>query len=264
MFRRREQGDRGLKDLEGQVAIVTGASGGIGRSIAVELARRGAFVVAHFSTRADAAQETVEAVREAGSDGITIAADLAEPAEVSSMFAGIEAALKERGRLRIDILVNNAGKGGGGAIGDVTSSSFDEMIAVNAKGPLFTTQAALRYMDRGGRIINVSSMVGLVAYPSGIVYAMAKAALNNFTKALAVELGPQGITVNAVAPGLIETDLSKGITSNPELLSHYVSLAALNRLGQPIDIAGVVAFLASPSGGWITGQIIETSGGMHL
>lgn len=250
--------------LAGRAAIVTGGSRGIGRAIAVQLAGAGALVCVHYRANHDAAQATVSAIEAQGVCAFALAADVAIPAQVDSLLARFDAVAADHGHRGIDILVNNAGLGIVGNIAQTDLQMFDRLFDINIKGLFFLTQQALSRMDDGGRVINISSMVSLSAYPGCIVYAMSKAAVNSFTFSLAVELGPRGITVNAIAPGATVTDFIESHLQDPTYVAALIGKTALGRLGQPDDIASAVAFLASPASGWITGQIIAASGGMQL
>lgn len=253
-----------MTTLPEKFALVTGASRGIGRAIALKLAEQGAIVAAHYGRRREDAEETVRLIEAAGGKGFAIGADLAKSADLEMLFCSLDSEMANRGLDAIDILVNNAGIGGGGGIENMKEPNFDRLFATNVKGTFFVTQRTLPRLRDGGRVITISSMVALAAYPGSIAYAMTKAALNSFTVSLAAELGKRGITVNAVAPGATETDFIAEYLADPTSASYFASAAALGRIGLPGDIAGAVAFLASAEGGWITGQIIQTSGGMHL
>lgn len=247
--------------LDGKTALVTGASRGIGRAIALRLAAEGASLLIHYRANRDGAEETAAAIRQTGGHPVSIAADIATPDGVRKLQAEAEAALEGR---KLDILVNNAGIGGGGGIADVDEAALQKLFATNVHGTFLVTKALLPQIPDGGRIINISSMVGLAAYPGAIAYAMTKAALNSFTRSLAVEAGGRGITVNAVAPGATDTDFIAELLADPKLAEYYAGQAALGRIGEPDDIAEAVAFLASGEGRWITGQTLQASGGMHL
>lgn len=245
-------------------ALVTGASGGIGREIARRLAADGSFVIAHHGRDAERGAETVRLIAESGGAGVALAADLTRIEAIDALFRDVDEVLLERGFAGLDVLVNNAGLGGGGSIDAVDEEAFDRLFNLNAKGTFFVTQRAIPRLRDGGHIINVSSMVSRAAYPGSIAYAMSKAAVNSMTVSLAAGLGRRRISVNAIAPGATETPFIAGVTADPALVERIVAGTALGRLGQPDDIAGVVAFLASAEGSWITGQVIEVSGGMHL
>lgn len=253
-----------MQSVQRKVALVTGASRGIGRSIATHLAARGYLVAAHYGRRRDEAELTLQTIKASGGEAFVLGADLSHADAIETLFGELDAELTKRGHDHIDVLVNNAGIGGGGGIADVKEAKFDRLFATNVKGTFLVTQHALPRLSDGGRIINISSMVSLAAYPGSIAYAMTKAALNSFTVSLAAELGGRGITVNAVAPGATDTEFIAEYVATPEGRQFFSSAAALGRLGTAEDIAGVVAFLASAEGGWITGQIIQASGGMHL
>ncbi len=253
-----------MSRLEGKSALVTGASRGIGRAIATRLAADGAVVAVHYGQRRDDADETVRMIVTAGGAAFAVGADVTQPDAIEALFPELTAELAARGHDAIDVLVNNAGIGGGGNIATVTGSDFDRLFATNVKGPFLVTQQALPHLRDGGRVINISSMVSLAAYPGSIAYAMTKAAVNSFTVALAADLAKRGITVNAVAPGATATDFIAPLLADEKLAAYYAKAAALNRIGEPTDIASVVAFLASADGGWMTGQILQASGGMHL
>jgi NAD(P)-dependent dehydrogenase (short-subunit alcohol dehydrogenase family) len=250
--------------LEGKTVLVTGASRGIGRAIAVRLAAAGALVCAHCGTNSDAALETVRQIEAAGGRAFAIRADLARLGEIRESFATLDREISARGASGLDILVNNAGVGVMGRVADCDEATFDRLFNVNVKGMFFVTQLAIPRLNDGGRIINISSMVSVAAYPICIVYAQTKAAVNSLTRSLAAELGPRRITVNAVAPGATATDFIGDLMKDTTMIAALEAGAALGRIGAAGDIARVVAFLASPDGGWITGQVIQASGGMHL
>ncbi|NIJ17811.1 SDR family NAD(P)-dependent oxidoreductase [Sphingobium vermicomposti] len=245
--------------LDDKVALVTGASGGIGRQIAVRLAESGARVIAHYSSRRESAEQTVAAVQAVGGEAAILQADLSHGDGVRQLFAGVD----ELGG-RIDILVNNAGAGETSPIGTIKEEEIDRMYRVNFKSPVLVTQQALTRMSDGGAIVNISSMSGLMAQPPGFAYAMSKAAIHSFTLSMAVELAARNIRVNAVAPGPVDTDLINGYRASDDAMRALSSMAALGRLGTPDDIAQIVLFLASPASAWLTGQIIQASGGMRL
>lgn len=250
--------------LENKTALVTGASGGIGRAIAQRLAAAGAVVAVHFNSGEDRARETVDLIQQAGGDAFILKADLTNLASIEQLFEQLDSRFAGRGRSGLHILVNNAGKGNGAAIADADEALFDHIIAANMKSTFFVTRAALPRIPAGGRIISISSMVSVSATPQGIVYSLAKAAVNAFTRSLAAELGPRHISVNAIAPGATDTALMAPIMADPAMASWIENMTAMGRMGHPDEIAAVAFFLASPEGGWITGQTIQASGGMNL
>lgn len=250
--------------LSGKVALVTGASRGIGREIALSLAAAGASVIAHFGTGRVGAEDLVREIEAAGGKAAAVGADLRAMSMIDELFEGVDRSLAAMNKAKIDILVNNAGVGGGSTLETVTPEQFDHLFEINVRGLVFVTQKAVLRMNEGGRVINISSMVSLAAYPDAVAYAMSKASVNSFTRSLAADLGRRGITVNAVAPGATDTDFIHALLEDPQLKAHYAKSAALGRIGTTQDIADVVAFLASEEGRWITGQVLEASGGMHL
>ena len=247
--------------LDGKTALVTGGSRGIGRAIALRLAAEGAFVLVHYRAQQAGAEQTLAEIEAAGGRGGIVSGDVATDAGIAQVRDGVTAAL---GGKRLDILVNNAGLGSGGGLAEEQREQMRALFATNVEGPFFLTQALLDSLADGGRVINISSMVAAVAYPGYIAYSMSKATLNSFTRSLAADLGKRSITVNAVAPGATDTDFIAALKEVPGLVQTFAEQAALGRLGQPEDIAAVVAFLASDDGRWVTGQVIQASGGMHL
>jgi len=249
-----------MADLTGKTALVTGASRGIGRAIARRLAADGALVAAHYANNEAAATETVEAIRADGGRAFPVRAELGADGDVDTLFAGLEAGLSGQ---RLDILVNNAATRAAAFIEQATPKEFDRMFAVNVRAPLFIIQRALPLLRDGGRIINISSSDTRVALPLELAYAMTKGAINVMSMTLANALGARGITVNAVAPGPTDTDKTPFLR-DPEVQAATASATALGRIGQPADIADAVAFLASDDARWITGELLDVSGGIWL
>jgi 3-oxoacyl-[acyl-carrier protein] reductase len=239
-----------------KVAIVTGASRGIGESVAERLARDGFAVVVNYSGQAAPAEALVRKIEEAGGRALAALADVSDPAAVRRLFDTAEAALGG-----VDILVNNAGIMTLSTLADTEDAAFDRQIAVNLKGTFYTLREAAKRLRNGGRIINFSSSVVGLLQPTYGVYAATKAAVEVMTSILAKELRGRDITVNAVAPGPTATGLFLDGKSQ-ELVDRLAKLAPLERLGEPADIAATVAFLAGPDGGWINGQTLRANGGI--
>jgi len=253
------------QSLKGKTALVTGASRGIGRAIAERLAKDGATVALTYNASRAGADEVVAAIEAAGGAAFALQADLVDPATVPALFAQLdEEFTKRNGSKTLDILVNNAGNAGYVGFHDATPDSWDTLIAVYARAPVFIVQAALDRLADGGSIINISSAAATKPVTAAPIYSMAKAAINNLTQALASELGPRGINANAVAPGYTRTDGNAAFRENPEFVKAVEADIAMGRFGEPSEIAAVVAFLASADGHWVTGQTIEASGGYKL
>ncbi|MDF0376573.1 SDR family oxidoreductase [Streptomyces sp. KA12] len=250
-----------MGDLTGRTALVTGASRGIGQTIAARLAAEGATVVVHFGTDESGAAATVEAVERAGGSAFSVRAELGVDGDVETLFAGVEAGLAGR---PLDILVNNAAAAPAGPLGVTTRAEFDHLFAVNVRAPYFIIERALPLLSEGARIVSVSSVATRMANSTQTSFAMTKGAIETMTKTIAVQLGPRRITVNAVAPGATRTATNGAVFDTPGLTEQISGMTALNRLGGPDDVADVVAFLASHSARWVTGQIIDASGGLFL
>lgn len=251
--------------LEGQMALVTGASRGIGRSIAMRLAQEGAHVLVHFGTRQDEAEQVVRHITEHGGQAQAIGADLRTLDGIHALFAQVDDAVRKHGRDgSLDILVNNAGIGQILGLEETTEASFDEVMNINVKAPLFVSQQAVPRLRDGGRFINISSFVTRVASPGVFAYSMTKGAVDTLTKLLAKELGSRQITVNAIQPGIINTEMNAATLTNPQGQAYAAGLSVLNRWGEPEDVADVAAFLASADSRWVTGQCLDASGGSHL
>ncbi|MFI9796092.1 SDR family NAD(P)-dependent oxidoreductase [Streptomyces sp. NPDC052302] len=256
-----------VRPLTGKVALVTGAGRGIGAAIARRLARDGALVAVHYGHSEAAARDVVAGIREAGGRAFTVRAVLGVPGDAEAVFEAFDAGLKEEEGAEggaLDILVNNAGVSGSGPVGQAVPEIFDRMMAVNAKAPFFLVQQALPRLRSGGRVINISSLASRRAFPESLAYAMSKGALDTMTLALAKELAPRGITVNAIGPGFIETDMNARRRTTPQARASLASRSAFARIGTPADVADVVAFLASDDSRWITGQYVEVSGGTDM
>jgi 3-oxoacyl-[acyl-carrier protein] reductase len=237
--------------LAGKTAVVTGGSRGIGRAIVRRLAADGARVV--FSYRQD--KTAADALARELGDAVAVRADQEDLASIEALFEPVAGGL--------DILVNNAAVNPHAPIRDITPELFDRAMTVNAKFPLLAMQRAEPLLRDGGRIISISTLNTAVPVPGIALYCASKAALEQFTKVAARELGPRGITVNTVSPGATDTDLLRS-SNPPEALERLPPLTALGRLGTPSDIADVVAFLAGPDARWITGQNIQATGGLNF
>ncbi|PYR56825.1 MAG: beta-ketoacyl-ACP reductase [Acidobacteria bacterium] len=244
-------------DLSGRTAIVTGASRGIGRAIALQLAARGAHVVA--AARADNAAATVQEIAAAGGKADAASADVSDDAAIGRLVADT---LERRGR--IDVLVNNAGITRDQLLLRMKREDWDAVIATNLTAAFALTQAVLKPMirQRSGRIICISSVVGQSGNAGQANYAASKAGLIGFAKATALEVASRNITVNVVAPGMIETDMTRGLAGNAR--EQWAAKIPLGRLGTPDDVAAAVCFLASDEASYITGQVLGVNGGMYL
>lgn len=253
------------QSLKGKVAVITGASRGIGRAIAVRFGRDGSLVAVHYGRNKNGAESTVQEIEAEGGTAFSIGVELGTLASVEQLFRLLDAELTRRtGNNQFDILVNNAGVAPDSPVESATEAVFDQVFALNAKVPFFVSQKALPRLKDGGRIINISSAGTRIAFPEKAAYAMTKGALNILTLELAKALGPQNITVNSLAPGFTDTDMTADILSNPQGLEFAKSASAFNRVGQPDDIADAAAFLASHDGRWVTGQYLDVTGGVRL
>jgi NAD(P)-dependent dehydrogenase (short-subunit alcohol dehydrogenase family) len=253
-----------MNGLAGKIALVTGASRGIGRAIAQRLASHGAIVAVHYNAAAVEANALVDGIITAGGSAFAVKADLSDRSGAAILAESFTAALAERyGSPVFDILVNNAGISKRAAIEDITEDDFDRMLQVNLKSPFFLIKSLLPHLRESGRIVNISSMGTRAAYPTMAAYAPAKAGLEALTRLLAVHLGRRSITVNSVMPGATATDMNAP-ARDPVASRVVADTIALGRVGRPEDIAKVVAFLASDEGAWVTGQQIDASGGQRL
>ena len=244
--------------LAGKTALVTGSSRGIGRAIALRLAADGARVAVHYAGNETAAKETVAAIEAAGGSAFAIRAELGVPGDAEALWKAFDEHADG-----LDILVNNAGIAGPGLIHEVEEADYDRVFAVNAKAPFFIVKQGLDRLRDGGRIVNISSGVTKVAFPGMTSYAASKGAVEVLTLTLAQTLGSRGITVNAVSPGTIETDIHPWM-ADPAAKAHAAGFSVFDRVGQPEDVADVVGFLASDAARWVTGQNIDASGGSGL
>ncbi|MEK3981967.1 SDR family oxidoreductase [Paenibacillus sp. FSL K6-3166] len=243
------------QNLVGKVALVTGASRGMGREIAVNLALHGAKVVVNYASSSSKAEEVVNEIKQKGGEAIAIRADISQVTELEQLF---QATLESYGQ--IDILVNNAGIMITKPIASMTEEDFDKQFAINVKGTFFACQQAAKHMGENGRIINFSTSVTGQMFPTYSVYAGTKGAVEQFTRQLAKEFGRKGITINAVSPGPVNTELFT-VGKSAEEIANVGSMNSFGRLGEPEDISSVVLFLASKESQWVTGQTIRVNGG---
>ena len=239
------------------VALVTGGSRGIGRVIAVQLARAGYDIAICYSGNEAAAQETIAECKKYGKQAMFIKADVSNTEDVTNMFEEIKSLLGP-----VEVLVNNAGITKDGLLIRMSEEDFDSVIDINLKGTFLCTKAAIKDMmkARKGRIINITSIVGVEGNPGQANYCASKAGIIGFTKSVAKEYGGKGVTVNAVAPGFIQTAMTDKLPDNVK--EAYLKQIPLGRFGQPEDIANVVEFLASDKAAYVTGQVVEVTGGM--
>lgn len=244
--------------LDTQIALVTGASRGIGQAIALELGKQGAIVIG-TSTTSDGAEHISQYIKEASLKGKGLAMNVNDLAQINN---AIETTRKEFGE--ISILVNNAGITRDNLLARMKDEEWDEIMETNLKSIFYLSRAVLRAMmkARSGRIINISSVVGVTGNPGQTNYAAAKAGIIGFSKSLAREVGSRNITINCVAPGFIETDMTRSLSAEQQ--QNLIQHIPLGRLGQPADIAAAVAFLASPAASYITGTTLHINGGMYM
>jgi len=243
--------------LNGKVAIVTGASRGIGQQVAIQLAQSGAKVAVNYSSNREKADEVVMTIEKFGGQAVAIQADVSKVSEVTALFSKT---LEEFGR--VDILVNNAGIMENYTIADVTEEIFDRHFALNVKGTYFACQQAMKHMEKGGTIVNFSTSVSGAMLPTYSVYAATKGAVEQLTRQLAKEFGPKEIVINCIAPGQVATELFLNGKS-PELVDTFRRMNAFGRLGEPEDIANTLELLVSDKARWITGQTIRVNGGFN-
>ncbi|MFJ2044468.1 SDR family oxidoreductase [Paenibacillus taichungensis] len=244
-----------MKKLAGKVAIVTGSSRGIGRAIAEQLAELGADVVINYATSPDKAEQVANIARQKGVRAITVQADLARKEDVERLFSETISQLG-----KVDILINNAGIMKTTPLADVTEEEFDQQFAINVKGTFFACQQALKHMEEQGRIVNFSTSVTGQMFPGYSVYAGTKGAVEQITRQLAKEFGSRQITINAVAPGPVNTELFS-VGKTEQQLEGLRKMNAFGRLGEPEDIANVISFLVSEESQWVTGQTLRANGG---
>ncbi len=248
------------------IALITGASRGLGRSAALHLADQGSDLILTYQHNREAAGQVVEAIQAKGRRAVALPLDVADSAGFPAFAEQVRAALDETWHTdRFDHLVNNAGIGINTPFADTTEEQFDTLMRIHLKGPFFLTQRLLPLIADGGRIVNISSGLARFSLPGFAAYATMKGGIEVLTRYLANELGERGITVNTLAPGAIETDFGGGVVrDNQDANAHVAGVTALGRAGQPDDIGGAIAALLSPGNGWVNGQRVEASGGMFL
>jgi NAD(P)-dependent dehydrogenase (short-subunit alcohol dehydrogenase family) len=249
-----------------KIALVTGGSRGLGKDMALNLAKKGLDLVLTYNSKKEEADSVVNEIEKLGQKAVAIQLNVAEVNGFDLFFQKVETVLKETfGTDKIDFLINNAGVGLHESFSTTTTAQFDDLVNIQFKGPFFLTQKALDFMNDGGGIVNISSGLTRFSFPGYSAYASMKGAMETLTKYQAKELGTRKIRVNIIAPGAIETDFGGGVVRDNEQLNQQIaSITALGRVGLPDDIGSVVAFLCTDDAKWVNGQRIEVSGGMNL
>jgi len=253
------------KPLEGKTALVTGASRGLGRATAEALARLGAIVAINYASNDTAAQDVLQAIEAEGGKAFLIKSPQGSYEAAVEMVEALDVGLKERtGSGDLDILINNAGGGPVHTIDDTSPEVFEKVMGDNFTGAFYATKLLKARMRDGGRVVFVSSLGAKSALPQYVIYACAKSAIETLTVVVAKELGPRGITVNCLMPGMIASDANADLRADEQTKAYLEQNTCLRRLGVPSDFSGAVVSLVSPEMGYITGQVIEVSGGMSL
>lgn len=253
------------KPLEGKTALVTGASRGLGRATAEALAAQGALVAINYASNDAAARETLSAIKSKGGDAFLIKSAQGSFEAAEEMAAALDAELNQRtGSAALDILINNAGGGPVHSIDTTTPEIFEKVLGDNFRGAFYATKLLKPRLRDGGRVIFVSSLGARNALPDYVIYACAKSAVETLTVVMAKELGPRGITVNCIMPGMIASDANADLRANDQIRQHLIATTPMRRLGEPEDFSGVVLALVSSQMGYVTGQVIVVSGGMSL
>lgn len=249
-----------------RIALVTGASRGLGRSTALKLAEKGIGVILTYKDSESGAHQAVRQIEALGSRAVALQLDVADCKSFGAFSERVSRALTDTWqREQFDYLVNNAGTGVQALFAETTEDQFDQLVNIHLKGTFFLTQKLLPLLADGGRIVNTSSGLARFVFPGYAAYAAVKGGIEVLTRYMAKELGPRGITVNTIAPGAIETDFRGGaVRDNPQVNAQIASMTAMGRVGLPDDVGGAVAALLSDGNNWITGQRIEVSGGMML
>jgi len=251
---------------QNQIVLITGGSRGLGKNMAVNLAKKGLNVILTYNTKKDEALAVVSEIESLGRKAVALQLNVTDSKSFDAFFANVSDTLKNTfGATHINYLVNNAGTGTYAMFADTTEEQLDEMINIHFKATFLLSQKALAWLADGGGIVNLSTGLARFATPGYAAYAAMKGGIETLTRYMARELGPRGIRVNAVAPGAIETDFAGGVVrDNPHVNAHLASVTAMGRVGLPDDIGGIVAFLCTEDARWITAQRIEASGGMFL
>lgn len=249
-----------------KIALITGASRGLGRNAAEHLAARGIDIIGTYHSNAEQARQVIQALEAAGVKAAMLQLDVSDSSSFASFTERLSATLQQRfGRERFDFLVNNAGIGLNVPFSETSEAQFDQLMNIQLKGPFFLTQRMLPLLADGGRIVNISSGLTRFALPGYAAYAAMKGAMEVLTRYQAKELGARGIRVNILAPGAIETDFGGGVVRDNQQVNDFIaSNTALGRVGLPNDIGAAIALLLEDGNGWITGQRLEVSGGMFL
>ncbi|QDK36662.1 SDR family NAD(P)-dependent oxidoreductase [Bdellovibrio sp. NC01] len=251
--------------MDAKIAVITGGSRGLGKNTSIALAKKGHDVILTYNSKKEEAEEVVRTIESLGRKAVALQLDVSSIKNFPAFAAQVAEVLKMKfNRERFDFLINNAGIGINAPLAEVTEEQFDTLVNIQLKSVVFLTQKMLPLLNDGGRIVNISTGLTRFTLPSYGVYAAMKGAIETLTKYMAKEFGARGISVNAVAPGAIETDFTKNSLGNPQVRQVIVSNTALGRAGQPDDIGGVIAGLLSEENRWITAQRIEASGGMFL
>lgn len=249
-----------------KIALVTGGSRGLGKDMALAIAAKGFDVVLTYNQKKDEAQQVVESIEKTGRKAAALQFDAGNISGLDGFIDSLKSVLRNRFETEhFDFLVNNAGIGLDAPFAETTEADFDQLLNIHFKGVFFLTQKALPLLNNGGAIVNISSGLARFSMPGYAAYGSMKSAIETLTRYQAQELGARRIRVNVVAPGAIETDFRQGaVRDNPQLKKIIADMTPLGRVGLPGDIGGVVAFLCTEDAGWITGQRIEVSGGIHI
>lgn len=249
-----------------KIALITGASRGLGRNTARHLAAKGIDIIGTYHSQAADAQSLVEEVEQLGARALMLQLDVSQSSSFAAFASVVEAGLQSTfGRSDFDFLINNAGIGIHASFAETSEAQFDQLVNIQLKGPFFLTQQLLPLIAEQGRIVNISTGLARFSLPGYAAYAAMKGGIEVWTRYLAKELGPRGISVNVLAPGAIETDFGGGVVRDNSQVNAFIAAnTALGRVGLPDDIGGAIAMLLSDGGRWITGQRIEASGGMFL